>query len=69
MADKERVLRQQIWQVDLDNIKGIDDLVDAYGESSIQARNIGACAKVFEQMLTDPDRPTIMLGLAYDYSF
>src|SRR3989338_7779874 len=31
---------------------------------SIQARNLGDCADVFERMLKDPERPTILLGLA-----
>jgi deoxyhypusine synthase len=64
MAQKERVLNRQIRQVDLEKIQGLDDLMAAYGEASIQARNLGTCAQVFEQMLTDSDRPTIMLGLA-----
>lgn len=62
--EKSRVLHQEITQIDLEAIDSIDDLVDAYGETSIQARNIGSCAKVFERMLTDSDRPTVMLGLA-----
>lgn len=64
MVQKEVVLNRHIRHVDLDNIKGLNDLMDAYGEASIQARNLGTCARVFEQMLIDPDRPTIMLGLA-----
>ncbi|OGQ05771.1 MAG: hypothetical protein A2W61_06410 [Deltaproteobacteria bacterium RIFCSPLOWO2_01_44_7] len=50
--------------IDLEKVNSIDQLVTAYGEASIQARNIGDCAQVWEQMLTDPDRPTIFLGLA-----
>ena len=64
MGQKEKVLNRRIEQVDLEKINGIDDLVGAYAGASIQARNIGGCAQVFESMLTDKDRPTIMLGLA-----
>ncbi len=63
-AQKERMLNRGVRQLDLDRVSGIDDLVGAYGEASIQARNIGTCSSVFERMLVDPDRPTIMLGLA-----
>ncbi|MHC4606086.1 MAG: deoxyhypusine synthase family protein [Planctomycetota bacterium] len=61
---KAELLREPVEQVDLEKIRNIADLLDAYAGASIQARNLGSCAKVLERMLTDPDRPTIMLGLA-----
>ncbi|HTO07580.1 MAG TPA: deoxyhypusine synthase family protein [Myxococcota bacterium] len=42
----------------------VADLVRAYSGMSIQARNLGGCYEVLEGMLRDPDRPTILLGLA-----
>ncbi len=42
----------------------VDDLVEQMAGMSLQARNIGQCARVLERMLTDPDRPTVFLGLA-----
>lgn len=63
-SKKEEILSRPIESVDLEKINGIDELVSAYGQASIQARNLGACAQVWEQMLTDADRPTILLGLA-----
>ncbi|MBI4126902.1 MAG: deoxyhypusine synthase family protein [Deltaproteobacteria bacterium] len=63
-AEKKEILQQPIEMIDLEKLKGIDALVTAYGKASIQARNIGECAQVYEQMLTDTDRPTILLGLA-----
>lgn len=42
----------------------IADLVDQMAGMSIQARNIGQCAKVVERMLTDETRQTTLLGLA-----
>ncbi|MDO8518924.1 MAG: deoxyhypusine synthase family protein [Deltaproteobacteria bacterium] len=63
-AEKNEILKDKIEQVDLTKIKSIGDLVTAFRGMSIQARNIGDCAQVFEKMLTDPERPTIMLGLA-----
>lgn len=63
-AKKSDILSRPIEAVNLEKISTIDELVEAYGQTSIQARNLGSCAKVWEQMLTDPDRPTILLGLA-----
>lgn len=40
------------------------DLVEGMKDMSIQARNIGRCASVLDSMMTDPDRPTVFLGLA-----
>lgn len=42
----------------------IRDLVEGMQEMSMQARNLGDCARVFRAMLEDPERPTIFLGLA-----
>lgn len=64
LAEKERIMATPIRQVDLEKIEGVEDLVTAYGHASIQARNIGRCADIFERMITDPDRPTILLGIA-----
>src|SRR3989338_5800291 len=63
-AEKERILSQPIQQIDLEKSNTLEDLVTAYSGASIQARNLGECAKVWEGMLTDKDRPTILLGLA-----
>lgn len=63
-AQKDKILSKSIQQVDLEKVDTIEELVTAFGEASIQARNVGACAKVWETMLTDPDRPTILLGIA-----
>ena len=63
-AQKKTLLNAKISQIDFEKIGSVADLVKAYQSSSIQARNIGSCADVFERMLTDRERPTIMLGLA-----
>ncbi len=62
--EKKEFLQLPITQLDLDKINSIDQLVDAYANTSIQARNIGDCAKVVEKMMMDTDRPTVFLGLA-----
>jgi len=61
---KKSLLKTRINPIDFENINSVADLVDAYKNTSIQARNVGLCADIFERMLKDKERPTIMLGLA-----
>jgi len=61
---KKSLLNNRVDQVDFDKIRNVADLVEAYKGSSIQARNLGQCADIFQRMLKDKERPTIMLGLA-----
>jgi deoxyhypusine synthase len=63
-ATKKKLLSKEVKNVDLTSVKSIEDLVESFKVMSVQARNIGKCAEVFENMLTDKDRPTILLGLA-----
>jgi deoxyhypusine synthase len=42
----------------------VSELLDSYRDASFQARALGKCASVFEKMLRDRKRPTILLGLA-----
>jgi len=62
--EKKDLLSTPVCAVDLQKTKTIADLVDAFKDMSIQARRIGQCAQVLDNMLTDPDRPTVYLGLA-----
>ena len=62
--DRKELLSKPIKQLDLENTKTILDLVRAFRDASIQARNIGKCFEIYEDMLTDEDRPTIILGLS-----
>ncbi len=61
---KKDLLSNPIKQVDLEKIKNVADLLDQYAGASIQARNLGEAAHIFERMVTDEERPTILLGLA-----
>lgn len=61
---KKSLLKTRIGQIDFDKIRNVADLVEAFQSSSIQARNVGLCASIFQKMLKDKQRPTIMLGLA-----
>lgn len=62
--EKSKLLSVPVKQIDLEKTKTIGDLVEAFKGSSIQSRNIGRCAQVWENMLADKDRPTIILGLS-----
>jgi len=62
--EKAEILEIPVKQIDLETAVSAADLVEAFSGASIQARNVGMCAKVYERMLTDPGRPTIYLGLA-----
>jgi len=61
---KKNLLSRPVRQIDLLKTKGVSDLVENYSQMSIQARNVGDCAKVYAAMVTDKDRPTILMGLA-----
>ncbi|MBC7121036.1 MAG: deoxyhypusine synthase family protein [Candidatus Methanosuratus sp.] len=61
---RSSLLREKIRPVDFAQIHTISDLVDAWGRCGIQSRRLSECAKVYESMLTDKSRPTIMLGLS-----
>ncbi|MCL4326054.1 MAG: deoxyhypusine synthase family protein [Candidatus Thermoplasmatota archaeon] len=61
---KKEVLKDRVVPVDLDEVTTIKDLVESFKNTSIQSRNIGLCASVYKNMLTDRDRPTIILGMS-----
>jgi deoxyhypusine synthase len=63
-AKKEKYLAKPVHQLDLSSTITVADIVDAFAEMSIQARELGRAAKLYEAMLKDQDRPTIFLGLA-----
>lgn len=61
---KRGLLSEKIQQVDLARVKNVAGLLDQYAGASIQARNLGQAAQLFARMLTDRERPTLLLGLA-----
>ena len=61
---KKKLLSMPVKSLDLTEVGSVSDLVDGYMSMSIQARVLGKCARVYENMLKDPARPTIFLGLA-----
>jgi deoxyhypusine synthase len=61
---KKKVLAEPVKQLDLSHINSVADLVENFADMSVQARNLGQCAKVLENMYKDKSRPTVMLGWA-----
>jgi len=61
---KKALLGKPTTPVKLGRGTTVSQLLDSYREASFQARALGKCAAVFEAMLRDRQRPTVMLGLA-----
>ncbi len=63
-AERKEVLSTPVNQLDLSRATSIRALVDAWSRTSIQSRSVSECAHVYENMISDEDRPTIFLGLS-----
>jgi deoxyhypusine synthase len=63
-AARRSLLKKAVAPVDVTKVHGLGDLLTAFQGTSIQARNLGKCLEVWENALTDPRRPTILIGLA-----
>jgi len=61
---KKDILKTPVRQIEVGRGAKVADLVDSMADMSIQARNLGMCARVLDGLYADPDRPTVMLGLA-----
>ncbi len=59
LLSKRTMVNQLLMEPDMT----VAELVEGMSTMSFQARNLGRAAKVYERMLTDPDRPTIYLSL------
>ncbi len=63
-TERKKLLQIPINQIQIPEDMTVRELVENFFSMSIQARNIGHAAKIWENMLTDEDRPTIFMGLA-----
>jgi deoxyhypusine synthase len=63
-AERKELLSVPVNQLDLGSVTSIRSLVEAWSRTSIQSRSISECAHVYENMLTDRDRPTVFIGLS-----
>ncbi len=63
-ARRRALLRRTVDPIDVVKAHGLGGLLQQFQRSSIQARNLGRALEVWENALTDPKRPTILIGLA-----
>jgi deoxyhypusine synthase len=63
VAERTKLLQKPVNQVQIHEDMTVRELVDNFSSMSIQARNIGNAAKIWEKMLNDKERPTIFIGL------
>lgn len=61
---RKAFLAKEVAQINFEEIKSFHELIDIFSKMSFQARALGICAKIWEKMLLDSERPTIFLGLA-----
>ena len=61
---RKQLLKEPVHQLDPAEPQTVADLLDRFKDMSFQARSLGNCLSVWEGMLTDKDRPTIILGIA-----
>ncbi|MDI9643919.1 MAG: deoxyhypusine synthase family protein [Candidatus Verstraetearchaeota archaeon] len=64
IEERKALLREPVEPVDLDRATTIRDLVESWKSCGIQSRSLAECALVYENMLLDADRPTVMMGLS-----
>jgi deoxyhypusine synthase len=63
-SKKSDFLKTPIKQIEATQIQTVADMMDAFKDISFQGRNLGTALQVWENALTDKDRPTIILGVA-----
>lgn len=61
---KRKFLAEEMRPVEIAPEMTVGNLLGQMSGMSIQARNLGNCARVLSKMLKDADRPTVFLGLA-----
>ncbi len=61
---RREYLKRSVVPVDVRRVRGLGDLLTQFRSTSIQARNLARCLEVWENALSDPKRPTILIGLA-----
>jgi deoxyhypusine synthase len=62
-VERKKLMQTPVNQIQIRNGTTIRELVNNFSTMSIQARNIGNAAKIWERMLTDKEKPTIFMGL------
>ncbi len=60
---KEALLSEPVSHLDLTKISSVTELVDAFSGCSFQSRNLAHCAKIFLEMVRDPEA-VIFMGIS-----
>jgi deoxyhypusine synthase len=61
---RENLLSVPVNQLDPAEVGSVGELLEGMAGMSFQARNLGQCLDVWRRALQDPDRPTVILGVA-----
>jgi deoxyhypusine synthase len=61
---RQGLMSAKVESVAPSTIKSVAALLKAMGTMGIQARNLGSAFSILRQMLTDAERPLVMLGIA-----
>ncbi|MFQ5815469.1 MAG: deoxyhypusine synthase family protein [Candidatus Hydrothermarchaeaceae archaeon] len=61
---RDELLSDPIRHLELDEIKGFADLLEAFHYTSFQSRNLANCLDVYRNMLGDGERVTVFMGLS-----
>jgi deoxyhypusine synthase len=62
-SERKKLMQTPVNQIQVHQEMTVRELVENFAGMSIQARNMGKAAKIWENMLTDTSRPTIFMGL------
>jgi deoxyhypusine synthase len=63
-SKRKELFQKPVNQIKVSGDMRVSEMVEIFSDMSIQARNLGNAAKIWERMLKDEERPTIFLGLA-----
>ncbi len=64
LKEKQNLFSQPTEPIKVSKETTIGELMERYQKGGFQGRALGECAGVFESMLKDKERPTIMLGVS-----
>ena len=63
VSERMKLMQTPVNQIQVHKDMTVRELVENFAGMSIQARNMGNAAKIWEKMLADKSRPTIFMGL------
>src|SRR3990172_1027257 len=64
LSSRGELLNHRVGHFDAAKNSSVAALVDSFNQTGFQSRNLGRCYRILMRMLTAPERPLIMMGLA-----